>query len=94
MSCCKHFPGNGSAAADSHLGLTDITDTWSEEELIPYKQLIAGNNCKMIMSAHVFNPNVVADVVDIIRDLVNEGKVSEKRIRQSYQRIMRAKETL
>ncbi|MDA3879553.1 MAG: hypothetical protein PF436_04125 [Prolixibacteraceae bacterium] len=40
------------------------------------------------------NPDIVADVVDIILDLIDEGKVSENRIRESYQRIMRLKETL
>jgi len=58
LSCCKHFPGHGSATADSHLGLTDVTDTWSETELTPYRQLIQANRCNMIMSAHVFNQHL------------------------------------
>jgi beta-N-acetylhexosaminidase len=55
LNSCKHFPGHGSATADSHLGLTDITNTWSDIELEPYRNLISSGKCKIIMSAHVFN---------------------------------------
>ena len=55
ISVLKHFPGHGSSLADSHLGFVDITDTWNEKELQPYKNLIASQNIDMIMTAHVFN---------------------------------------
>ena len=58
IGCLKHFPGHGSAAADSHLGITDITKTWQESELIPYKNLIASGKVEMIMTAHVYNANL------------------------------------
>ena len=54
-TCGKHFPGHGSAAADSHLGFVDVTDTWSERELEPYRTLIGEGMCRMVMTAHVFN---------------------------------------
>ncbi len=57
LSSLKHFPGHGSATADSHLGMTDITETWSETELIPYNLLLERNLVQSIMSAHVFNTN-------------------------------------
>jgi beta-N-acetylhexosaminidase len=165
LNCCKHFPGHGSATSDSHLGLTDVTATWSEIELEPYRKLITCGDCKMIMSAHVFNqnldsnypatlsekilkgilrdelnfkgvivsdamemgaitenfgkeesiekainagcdilvfsnniktfnPEVVADVVDIIHKLVDKEKISKERIRQSYDRILKLKDGL
>lgn len=56
LACCaKHFPGHGSAAGDTHLGLVDVSATWHERELVPFQQLIAAALCDVIMSAHVFN---------------------------------------
>ncbi len=53
ISVLKHFPGHGSAKGDSHEGFVDISNTWDEIELFPYKNLLHKTN--MIMSAHVFN---------------------------------------
>jgi len=61
LSCLKHFPGHGSAGADSHLGLTDVTKTWSEAELIPYRKLIYTGKVNMIMTAHIFNAKLDSD---------------------------------
>jgi len=58
LSVLKHFPGHGSSLGDSHKGFVDITNTWTKEELEPYKELIKTNNVKMIMTAHVFNANL------------------------------------
>ena len=58
ISVLKHFPGHGSSLGDSHLGFVNITDTWSQEELEPYKQLIKTNSADMIMTAHVFNSHL------------------------------------
>ncbi len=54
----KHFPGHGSAASDSHLGMTDVSKTWTEKELIPYKNLIENDAVEVIMTAHVYNENL------------------------------------
>lgn len=54
-SVLKHFPGHGSSKEDSHKGFVDISNTWSEEELLPYKKLIKKNKADFIMTAHVFN---------------------------------------
>ncbi len=53
ISVLKHFPGHGSAKSDSHEGFVDISKTWNEIELDPYKKLL--HKTKMIMSAHVYN---------------------------------------
>ena len=57
-SCLKHFPGHGSALSDSHLGFTDVTNSWSKKELIPYSDLINSGICDAIMTAHIFNANI------------------------------------
>ncbi|MDP3704371.1 MAG: glycoside hydrolase family 3 N-terminal domain-containing protein [Legionellaceae bacterium] len=52
----KHFPGHGSSEADSHLGFVDVTDTWQEIELDPYRLLLSNSDeCRMIMTAHIIN---------------------------------------
>jgi beta-N-acetylhexosaminidase len=51
----KHFPGHGSSTADSHLGFVDVTDTWSEKELQPYRHIIGAGECDLVMTAHIFN---------------------------------------
>ncbi|MGL5959813.1 MAG: glycoside hydrolase family 3 N-terminal domain-containing protein, partial [Bacteroidales bacterium] len=56
----KHFPGHGSSTTDSHLGFTDVSETWTEKELIPYKKLIASGHCDMVMVSHVFNKGLDA----------------------------------
>jgi len=58
LCALKHFPGHGSSTGDSHLGLTDITDTWSSDELIPYEILIREGLADVIMTAHVYNANL------------------------------------
>lgn len=61
-TCFKHFPGHGSATTDTHLGFVDVTDTWSEIELEPYRVLISEGNCRMVMTAHVFNRKIDPDL--------------------------------
>jgi len=51
----KHFPGHGSSTTDTHKGFTDVTGTWSKEELKPYRNLIRDGYDDPVMTAHVFN---------------------------------------
>ena len=61
ITVLKHFPGHGSSTEDSHLGLTDVTDTWVESELYPYQKLIEEGHADKIMTAHVYNANLDPD---------------------------------
>jgi beta-N-acetylhexosaminidase len=51
----KHFPGHGSSTTDTHKDFTDVTATWSKEELEPYRKLIREGYRDPVMTAHVFN---------------------------------------
>ncbi|GAA5522097.1 glycoside hydrolase family 3 [Aliifodinibius salicampi] len=55
LTTLKHFPGHGSSEKDSHLGVVDVTDTWSANELIPYRELIDSGLVDLIMTAHIYN---------------------------------------
>ncbi|MBN2429280.1 MAG: glycoside hydrolase family 3 protein [Deltaproteobacteria bacterium] len=55
LTTLKHFPGHGSSQADSHLGFTDVSNTWSARELLPFTRIIAAGQADAIMTAHVFN---------------------------------------
>ncbi len=61
LSCLKHFPGHGSSRTDSHLGFTDISTSWQEKELTPFKRLIAPasqTRVESLMLGHLFNRNL------------------------------------
>jgi beta-N-acetylhexosaminidase len=77
LCALKHFPGHGSSTEDSHVGLTDVTETWSSKELFPYEILIRKELADVIMTAHVFNANLDAEfpatlskpiLTDMLRD--------------------------
>jgi beta-N-acetylhexosaminidase len=51
----KHFPGHGSSLADTHFGVADVTKTWTEDELIPYKWLLNSGFVDAIMTSHIVN---------------------------------------
>ena len=52
----KHFPGHGSASGDTHLGVTDVTETYQQEtELAPYRALIDAGYDGAVMTAHIVN---------------------------------------
>lgn len=58
VTSLKHFPGHGSALNDSHLGFTDVTGTWTEKELEPFRLLIDRGLAVSVMTAHVFNAEI------------------------------------
>jgi len=58
LTCLKHFPGHGSAGDDSHLGITDITKTWSRKELEPYSYFIEKGLADLVMPGHLFNSGI------------------------------------
>jgi beta-N-acetylhexosaminidase len=61
LTTLKHFPGHGSSTADSHMGVVDVTDTWSPVELEPYRNLIPDGLADTILTAHVFNAQLDAE---------------------------------
>ena len=62
----KHFPGLGSATANTDYGVADVTSTWTDDELLPYRDLLAQDLVDVVMAAHVLNgqldPNAPASL--------------------------------
>lgn len=54
----KHFPGHGSSKSDTHLGLTDVSNTWDVSEIFPYSTLLKSNSLDAIMTAHIINRRI------------------------------------
>jgi beta-N-acetylhexosaminidase len=61
LTSLKHFPGHGSSTGDSHEGFVDITKSWNESELAPYKYLLRAHVVDMVMVGHLYNGNAAED---------------------------------
>jgi len=62
LTVLKHYPGHGSSKGDSHAGITEITHTWRPVELVPFRNLIEANEADMIMTGHLLDRNVDAEL--------------------------------
>ena len=60
LTSLKHFPGHGSSRDDTHLGIADVTNTWEERELEPYRSLIDSGYVDAVMTSHIVNRNLDA----------------------------------
>lgn len=52
----KHFPGHGSSRVDSHKALADVSKTWREVELEPYRRLAKDGLLDAVMVGHLYHP--------------------------------------
>lgn len=78
LSTLKHFPGHGSAQADSHYGVTDVTKYWQESELIPFENLGKSAHNVAIMTAHVANQNLDGEYPATLSKKIITGILREK----------------
>ena len=74
----KHFPGHGSSTGDTHLGVVDVTATWSATELIPFSRLIATETVDAILTAHVFNSTLDPDYPATLSQATVTGILRER----------------
>ncbi|MEO8273711.1 MAG: glycoside hydrolase family 3 N-terminal domain-containing protein [Chloroflexota bacterium] len=54
----KHFPGLGSASTNTDFGVADVTATWRDRELNPYRELLEQDLVDIVMAAHVVNDQI------------------------------------
>ena len=74
----KHFPGHGSSQGDTHLGFVDVTDTWSEDELIPYRDLLGQGKVDAVMTAHIFNAHLDPELPATLSPAVVTGLLRQQ----------------
>jgi beta-N-acetylhexosaminidase len=60
----KHFPGHGSSRVDSHKRLADVSETWREIELEPYRRLNEEGLLDAVMLGHLYHPRF-SDLDDV-----------------------------
>jgi beta-N-acetylhexosaminidase len=74
----KHFPGHGSSTGDTHLGVVDVTPTWSRKELEPFANLVRDGLADAILTAHVFNSTLDPDNPATLSQLTITGILREQ----------------
>ncbi|HEV7317404.1 MAG TPA: glycoside hydrolase family 3 N-terminal domain-containing protein [Ensifer sp.] len=55
LTALKHFPGHGSARADSHDGFVDVSRTSKPSELTVFERLIDDDFADLVMVGHTFD---------------------------------------
>jgi len=70
----KHFPGHGRSSGDSHHGFVDITDSWSQVELDPFRRLIDAGKAHLIMGGHLTHNGLdpAGDPVTVSRPILTD----------------------
>jgi beta-N-acetylhexosaminidase len=56
VTAAKHFPGHGSSRSDSHRMLADVSRSWRESEIEPYRLLARDGLLDMVMMGHLYHP--------------------------------------
>jgi len=58
ITTAKHFPGYGNAIGDVHSGIIDVTNTYQEQELLPYTELQEKGLLSVVMVTHIMNTDI------------------------------------
>lgn len=75
IPCCKHFPGHGGTAVDSHTDLPVDARPWDEIrtcDLLPFRAA-ATRGVEMVMTAHVLYPSIDPAVPATLSSRLVEG---------------------
>ncbi|MFP4538191.1 MAG: glycoside hydrolase family 3 N-terminal domain-containing protein [Dichotomicrobium sp.] len=87
LTAAKHFPGHGSSETDSHDELVDISQSWTEKELRPYRELIEAQAIDMIMVGHLSHPSF-SDTADTPVSLSKKGVTNVLRDSLNYDGVV------
>ena len=73
LTTLKHFPGHGSSSGDTHQGWVDMSASWSESDLIPYRKIFATKFKGAVMVGHVFVQRLDPDFPASLSQLTVQG---------------------
>jgi beta-N-acetylhexosaminidase len=74
----KHFPGHGSSTGDTHLGVVDVTATWSAVELEPFANVVHDGLADAVLTAHVFNSTLDSEHPATLSNATITGKLRQE----------------
>ena len=57
LTSLKHFPGHGSSWTDSHEQFVDLSKSWKQVELAPYRNMVKADMVDMVMVGHLYHPS-------------------------------------
>lgn len=70
-----------------------VMDDYGLEKAIEI-QVLAGVDMLQFANNRVYHENIASKVISIVKKMIKDGKISEKRIDESYKRIMNLKKSL
>ena len=73
LTALKHFPGHGSTLTDSHERPVDLTATWREDEIEPYRKLAQNGLVDIVMSGHLKHDRLTAGEPATLSNKAIEG---------------------
>ena len=77
VACCaKHFPGHGTSRGDSHDGFVDITRTWGQGEIEPFRAL--ARVAPMVMGGHLVHDTLTGGEPVTFSEPILEGVLREQ----------------
>ena len=72
----KHFPGHGTSRGDSHDGFVDITRTWGQGEIEPFRAL--ARTAPMVMGGHLVHDQLTGGEPVTFSESILEGVLREQ----------------
>lgn len=62
LCAAKHFPGHGRSSHDSHRGLADISASWDEQDLAPFRAVLTAPGAPaIVMTGHLRLTGIAPD---------------------------------
>lgn len=77
VACCaKHFPGHGTSRGDSHDGFVDITRSWGQAEIEPFRAL--ARTAPMVMGGHLVHDTLTGGEPVTFSEPILQGVLREQ----------------